>query len=118
MIIERIIRDRLQREIYLPVFLEKPDSSEADLPERYVTIEKTGGSRENHAINRSTLAIQSYATTREKAAELNETVKDKMLEKLVELRQIGSIRLNSDYDFTDTQTKKYRYQAVFEVTHY
>ena len=118
MIIEKIIRDRLEREIWLPVYLEKPDSSSGDLPERYVTIEKTGGSRENHAVNRTTLAIQSYGRSKEEAAELNETVKDKMLEKLISLRQIGSIKLNSDYDFTDTETKRYRYQAVFEITHY
>ena len=26
--------------------------------------------------------------------------------------------LNSDYNFTDTETKEYRYQAVFDINYY
>ena len=35
-----------------------------------------------------------------------------------ELDSISKCELNSDYNFTDTQQKKYRYQAVFNLTYY
>ena len=34
------------------------------------------------------------------------------------LPEIGAVHLNSDYNFTDTAAKRYRYQAVFDVTYY
>ena len=35
-----------------------------------------------------------------------------------EVASISAVRFDSDYNFTDTDTKHYRYQAVFEITHY
>ena len=52
----------------------------------------------------------------QKAAELNETVKAAM-DELAELRGIGSVSLNSDYNFTDSTTKQYRYQAIYNITY-
>ena len=49
-----------------------------------------------------------------KASELNEIVKEKM-DDLITLPNISKSSLNSDYNFTDTQTKKYRYQAVYDI---
>jgi len=46
-------------------------------------------------------------------AELKEILKD-----LIKLDEISRIKLNSDYNYTDTTTKEYRYQAVFDITHY
>ena len=37
---------------------------------------------------------------------------------LIEEDDIIEVELQSDYNFTDTETKEYRYQAVFNVTHY
>ena len=51
------------------------------------------------------------------AASLNERVK-KVMENIIELDDICSCNLNSDYNYTDTGRKKYRYQAVFDITHY
>ena len=51
------------------------------------------------------------------AALLNEEVKD-VVEGLIELDDISGISLNSDYNYTDTETKSYRYQAVFDINHY
>ena len=48
------------------------------------------------------------------AAKLNEEVKDAM-EKIIEYTEISKCSLNSDYNFTDTKTKSYRYQAVFDL---
>ena len=53
----------------------------------------------------------------EAAAELNEQVKAAM-EDLADLDEVSACRLNSDYNFTDTTTKHYRYQAVFDLVFY
>ena len=37
---------------------------------------------------------------------------------LPELDRVAACRLERDYNFTDTETNKYRYQAVFAVTYY
>ena len=51
------------------------------------------------------------------AAALNEEVK-KAVDSLIELNEIASVTLNTDYNFTDTTTKQYRYQAVYDIKHY
>ena len=37
------------------------------------------------------------------------------MEDIVELDSISQAELNTDYNFTDTQTKRYRYQAVYDL---
>lgn len=107
--IEKIIYDYLNSCMDVPVYMEKQD----DMPETYVLIEKTGSSVSNY-IYSATFAIQSYSTSMYKASELNEIVKEKM-DDLITLPNISKSSLNSDYNFTDTQTKKYRYQAVYDI---
>ena len=48
---------------------------------------------------------------------LNEQVKE-VVEQMIELPEISGIELNSDYNFTDEETKEYRYQAVFDINYY
>lgn len=86
-------------------------------PEKFFILQKTGSSMENH-IYHSTFAIQSYASSLYEAALANENIKDVMLDGLLEEADIIGVQLNSDYDFSDTQTKRYRYQAVFDICHY
>ena len=40
------------------------------------------------------------------------------MERLREHPQISRVQLNSDYNFTDTAQKRYRYQAVYDLTFY
>lgn len=94
------------------VYAEQPEV----MPSEFVLVEKTGGGMTDQ-IKRATIAVQSYAKTMLEAAELNEQIKDAMLG-IVSLDEIASCRLNSDYNFTDTSQKRYRYQAVFDITHY
>ena len=110
--IEKTILDYLNRELTPPVYMERPESP----PGKYVLVEKTGSGKRNHIYD-ATLAIQSYAPSMHEAAELNELVKAAM-EGAVELNTICRVGLNSDYNFTDTAMKGYRYQAVFDITHY
>lgn len=110
--IEKTILDYLDGVLTEPVYMERP----ANPPEKYVILEKTGSGKRNHICD-ATIAVQSYAASLYEAAELNETVKTAM-EEAITLAKICRVSLNSDYNFTDTDMKAYRYQAVFDITHY
>ncbi|RGG57694.1 hypothetical protein DW762_02305 [Ruminococcus sp. AM29-19LB] len=110
--IEQIVRDYLEEQLGIPVRMEE----EAGLPEEYIVVEKTGSGQTNH-IKRATLAVQSYSSSLYQAASLNERVKEAM-EKIIEMDDISKCELNSDYNYTDTARKKYRYQAVFDIVHF
>ena len=110
--IETIIKNRLSLELDVEVFLEKP-SAKID---SYVVFEKTSSGKRNH-LPTAVFAFQSYAKSLYDAAELNERVK-MAVESLILLDEIRGVSLNSDYNFTDTTTKEYRYQAVFDIGHY
>lgn len=110
--IEIIIKQFLESHLTVPVFMGHPENS----PKSYVLFEKTGSSKRNHLLS-STFAFQSYAPSMYQAAQLNEALKD-AVEELITLNEISRVSLNSDYNFTDTETKGYRYQAVFDINHY
>lgn len=86
------------------------------MPDSFVFIEKTGSSMRDR-LNVSKVAVQSYASSLYNAMLLNERTKEAMLN-MVSEPEITNVELNSDYNYTDTQTKQPRYQAVFEITHY
>lgn len=108
--IEKIVLDYLNNTLTVPAYMEMP---EEDRPERFVLLEKTGGSGENF-IYSATLAIQSYAESLYEAAALNEEVKTAM-SNIIVLNSVSSAKLNTEYNFTDTIKKKYRYQAVYDL---
>lgn len=107
--IEKIILDYLETKLVPPVYMEIPSNP----PDEYVTIEKTGGGVDDY-IKRATLAIQSHAHSLLRAAQINEDVKAAM-DGAITLPEIAKSKLNSDYNFTDTRTKEYRYQAVYNI---
>ena len=107
--IEVIVLEYLREQLDVPVYMENPIAA----PEKYVLLEKTGSTSEN-LIESATIAIQSYAGSLFDAISLNEEVKEAM-KKIVMLDEVMGAELNSDYNFTDTTKKKYRYQAVFEL---
>lgn len=110
--IEKTIRDYLNHTMPVPTYLEIPKNP----PKRFIVIEKTSGGRKNR-VESSAFAMQSYAESLYRAAELNQELK-KSVEQMIVLDEIASVRLNSDYNFTDAETKQYRYQAVFDIKHY
>lgn len=107
--IEKIVLDYLNEVLNVPAYMEKPEHQ----PEKYVLLEKTGSSLENH-IKSATIALQSYAGSLLDAATLNEEVKAAMYN-IVILNEVMSSELNSDYNFTDTTKKEYRYQAIYDL---
>lgn len=114
MIIEQVVNEYLQEALDMDaVYNEDPDGEKPP----YVVIEKTGSGREN-LINRSTLAIKSYGSSLLEAITLNDMVKAAMDDIDSEILQISDSSLDSDYDFSDTAKKRYRYQAVYNLIHY
>lgn len=111
--IEKVLLDYLSDSLSAPVYMEIPKNP----PSQYFILEKTSGAQVNH-INNSTFAIKSYGKSLYDAASMNEELKGVMLSGLITLDEISSVTLNSDYNYTDTQTKTYRYQAVFDIVHY
>lgn len=109
--IEQIVLAYLSEALDVPVYAEKPDQKQ----EEYVLIEKTGSSVENF-IYSATLALKSHAQSKYKASELNEKVK-KAMDEIILLDSISKSKLNTDYDFTDTTKKEYRYQAVYDLVY-
>ena len=112
MIIEQVLLDYLGEVLDVPVFVYEPENP----PVSFVLILKTGSSRENY-INKSTVLFRSYGETLYDCAVLNEAVKE-AVENSITLDGISKAKLNSDYNYPDTQKKKNRYQAVFDLTHY
>lgn len=86
------------------------------MPSKFVFIEKTGSSMRDR-LKVSRIAVQSYGASLFEAASLNQDVIEAMLN-MVSEAEVTNVELNSDYNYTDMQTKTPRYQAVFEITHY
>lgn len=110
--IEIIIKKYLDGHLDVPSFFEH----EIKMPDSFILIEKTSGSERDHSKS-ATFVFQSYASSMQKAAELNEKVKE-VVKEMVELNSISGVHLNSDYNYTDTETKRYRYQAVFDINYF
>lgn len=110
--IEKTVLDYLSNVMDCPVRMEIDNT----LSGKYVIIEKTGGYVQN-MIKHSTIAVQSYADSLYDAALLNESVMNYM-EHIITVPSVSKCSVNSNYNFTNTETKKYRYQAVFDIVHF
>lgn len=110
--IEKITQDYLNDTMSAPAYLQIPDNP----PEKFLIIEKTGGSVENF-LKGAVLAIKSYAGSLYDAAQLNEELKTAM-QNIAVLGEISSCKLNTDYNFSDTARGINRYQAVFDIFYY
>lgn len=109
--IEKILYDYLKNRIDVPVFMEFPEEPE----ETMIVIEKTGSNLDDHVYS-AVIAIQSYSKTLYETAKLNEKIIDVMLNS-IEIDKICKCDINSDYNFPDLDRKRYRYQAVFDITY-
>ena len=92
------------------VFAERP----VNPPDEYYVIERTSGGEINH-IQTATIAVQSISgSSLLRAAQMNKAVV-KAMPGIVQAMDVSCCRLNSAYNYTDTETKQYRYQAVFDL---
>ena len=111
--IEVVLRNYLNNSnLSAEVFMERP----AIRPDYYFLLEKSGSGKINQ-IHESDFIVQSYAPTLYEAAAMNEEIKEAMFN-AVKLDEISAVELNTDYNYTNAESKSYRYQAVFVITHY
>lgn len=110
--IEKFVLDYLSEVLPDPVYMMRP----MERPDRFYIVQKTGSGERNHIFT-TTIVVQSYAPTLYEAATMNETMKDAM-RAITSNHEIPECVLNSDYEFTNTADKSYRYQAVFDLVNY
>ena len=110
--IEEIVQKYMTDKLDVPVFMEFPEEP----PLRFVVLKKADSSRENY-IDSAMFVADSYAETMFDAAKLNCQVVS-ALDDLTDLDEICCSERGGDYAFQDTQSKRYRYQAVQNITHY
>ena len=112
MSIEKRFYDYLNEQLEAPVYLERPKEIHGD----FVLIERTAGSKTNQ-LSTATIVCQSHSSSMLNAVALNAAVKTAM-ESAKSLTNIFSMKLNSDYNYTNQSSfKGYRYQAVFIVVY-
>lgn len=111
-LIEKTIKDYLAETLDAPVKMELPSPP----PERLYLLEKVGGGREN-LVHHTMIAVSSRAPTLYEAARMHEAAMAAMFEAAA-LDAVSDVQLNTEYNNTDTASKVYQYEAVFEITHY
>lgn len=109
--IAKDLLDYLGEALSVGVYMESPEELT-----NYVLLDQTGSSRNDHIIT-TTIAVQSYAPSLYEAMVLNESVKEAM-EGFAQLANVTRVELDTDYNYTNTTTKQYRWQAVYNITHY
>lgn len=109
--IAKDLLDYLGEALSVGVYMESPEELT-----NYVLLDQTGSSRNDHIVT-TTIAVQSYAPSLYEAMVLNESVKSAM-EGFAQLANVTRVELDTDYNFTNTTTKQYRWQAVYNITHY
>lgn len=112
MSVEQIVFNYLTAALNVPVFMSEPEKP----PARYVLVEKTAGSRRNH-IKGAVVAVQSFGSSLLDTVSINEMVKEAMY-LLPSRGDVSRCELNSDYNYTDPQTRRHRYQAVFDIVYF
>ena len=110
-IVEVYLIEYLTNELGVKVYGQEEDEEKGS----YVVIEKLGSYVENFT-RHATIALKSYGTTLLDSAKLNDRVKNAM-DDIIKKPEISCSKLNSDYNYTDTTTKKYRYQAVYDLVY-
>ncbi len=86
-----------------------------DRPERFISIERTGGDRSDYVLDHPNVVIQCWAKTRAEASALAYEVDD-LVEGLSEVPHIFSAKRNSLSHFPDVEGKHERYQLYIELT--
>ena len=110
--IEKTVLDYLNSVLSYPAFMEEDGA----VPSEFVLIQKGDSTTENF-VTTALIVITSHGSSLFAAATMNEEV-IKAMTNLRASEQVSACRLVTDYNYTDTASKRYRYQAVFNITHY
>lgn len=94
----------------LPIVADVPNPR----PERFVLVERTGGSDLEKYVDCPTVAVQSWAPTRFEASTVSRDVDALLLDMPGEVLNVMSCERNSLYNFPDPDSRQARYQGVYE----
>ena len=112
--IEVVIMNALEAATNVNAYMEIPEESE----NTYIVIQRAGGEQRGSRMRTAVIAVQSYAQTLLDAAILNESVLNAMQELQYQDNEITICQLNSNNNSTDPETRRYRYQAVFDLVYF
>ena len=110
--IELIVKDHLEEKLDVPVYFEFPNKA----PQLFIVVKIETNPREN-MLDSAMLVVDSYGPSQLEAMRLNAKVKQ-ALDQLEQLPNVSSSRRGGDYPAFDTIRKRYRYQAVQNITFY
>lgn len=100
----------------LPVDVKASGSVPHDMPDEFVTVEKTGAGEINY-IRNAQIHIDSWSTSRANAEALCQAVLTAMAS-ISKEPEISRCSMNTSYNNPSLATNKPRYSATFEVVHY
>lgn len=109
--VERVVAQRLMGATGIKAVLEVPE----DRPTEFISVEMTGGTRERLCIQHASLAVQSWAQTRQRAAEIARLV-EHAAPGLTEEPNIFRAVANGTYRWPDPDSRQARYQTNVELT--
>jgi hypothetical protein len=102
---------------WLGVRCEVPVSADvpAKRPPAFITVERTGGPRENVVVDRPAIAIQCWAETRDKALQLAYSI-DAILLGFTGVAGVNKVIRGSLYNFPDGKNPRYQIVVDFVTT--
>ena len=117
--IEETIYAYLNDTASVPWFaMKSPAFGDDEEPRQYYGLfEKTNNTESNH-INTATFAFQSYAPTLLEAAQISKELRELIKQLPAQTTEVSKAQLQSEYNFTNTQDKQPRYQAVFSIVYF
>lgn len=116
--IEEIIYAYLDENASVPwSAMRSPTFEDHQQIDRYGLFEKTNSTKRDH-ISTCTFAFQSYAPTLLEAAQISEELRELIEALPSQTSAVSKAQLQGEYNFTDTQTKQPRYQAVFSLVYF
>ena len=86
-------------------------------PDEYVIVERSGGNQTNHVFQALIIVQSISSVSLYRAMEINEEVVAAMTRYGEESPDVYSCDLNSNYNYPNTNTKEYRYQAIFDLNY-
>lgn len=88
-------------------------------PDELLTLQVTGASNYSVVVHKPLVALQVWAKTDKRAAELAEEIRELVIDEINGIRSISgvdAVSLNGPYDFFDVETRTPRYQMVLDIT--
>ena len=110
--IEADVRDYLLTKVNVPVYLDAPKVT----PNAYIKVFRNGTSG-TRFLESALFTFHCIASTLLESAALSEQLKEAMYD-MPSVPKISKVELNAETDWTDTATREYRYQSVYEITYH